>query len=95
MDKETYDVVFTKYKSAESDSPEQKEALKELIEVLQIQKAYNEVYPLELTGMKALLNNSALVNFGRDVLITTLILKYEQVNILTTRVGSFVRTSRK
>lgn len=95
MDKETYELVFTKYKNAESGSKEKAQALEELMEVLKVQQLYDVVYAEQPTGLQALLQNSDLVGFGRDVIVSVLVLKYEQMNIFTSRVGSFVRLNRK
>lgn len=69
--------------------------LREANELLHIRKSYVEAYPPPPpTGLKALLQNSALVGFGRDVVITAAVLQHERVNVISSRVFSFVKTDK-
>lgn len=95
MDKETYEVALARYKEAEPGSAKADKALKEMIEILAIQQAYDQTYVEAPTGIQGLLKNSDLVGFSRDVVVTVLVLKFEQLNVFTSRVGSFVRLNRK
>ena len=77
------------------DSPEYDKRLNQLESIARIKKMHTEAFPPPApTGLAGHLANEALVNFGRDVLVTSLILQYEKVNVITSRISMFVRTSR-
>jgi len=93
--KSEYHRVLATLADTEPGSKEYDQLLREATELLHIRKTYVEAYPPPgATGLKALLENSAVVGFCRDVVITSLVLKHERIHVITSRVFSFVKTNK-